>query len=175
VEFVGVLNEYPHGPAPGGIQISIGDAYAGEHRRIVFTLHVPALRELGVEKVADVVLRYVSVGEQVEQHELTIPIVVNRVSAEEAAAAPPDLQVREEVLVLVAARARDAAIRLADAGRHGEGQQVLHSTVTELRAAGLSEQANLLAPEVSALADYDPSVRKRLRYQSQRQRRGKEL
>ena len=175
VEFVGVLNEYPHSPVPGGIQISIGDAYAGEHRRIVFTLHVPALAELGVEKVADVVLRYVSVGEQVEHHELTIPIVVNRVSADEAAAATPDLLVREEVLVLAAARARDEAIRLADAGRSREGQQVLHNTVMKLRDAGLSEHADLLNREISALAAYDLRTRKRLRYQSQRQRRGKQI
>ena len=126
-------------------------------------------------KVAEVVLRYVAVGDQVEQHELTIPIVVNRVSADEAAAAAPDLQVHEEVLVLTAARARDEAIRLADAGRFEEGQQVLHSTVTTLRDAGLSEQADLLAPEIAALESYDPSVRKRLRFQSQRQRRGKQI
>ena len=175
VEFVGVLNEYPQGPVPGGIQVSIGDAYAGETRRIVFTLHVPALAELGVQKVAEVVLRYVAVGDQVEQHELTIPIVVNRVSADEAAAAAPDLHVHEEVLVLTAARARDEAIRLADVGRFEEGQQVLHSTVVELRDAGLSEQADLLAPEIAALERYDPSVRKRLRFQSQRQRRGKQI
>jgi Ca-activated chloride channel family protein len=175
VEFVGVLNEYPHGPVPGGIQISIGDAYAGEHRRIVFTLQVPALAELGVEKVADVVLRYVSVGEQVEHHELTIPIVVNRVSADEAAAATPDLQVREEVLVLAAAQARDEAIRLADEGRFGEGQRVLHRTVVELRDAGLSEHADLLDQEIGALGAHDLPTRKRLRYQSQRQRRGKQI
>ncbi len=90
---------------------------------------MPALAELGVEKVADVVLRYVSVGDQVEQHALTIPVVVNRVSADEAAAAAPDLQVHEEVLVLTAARARDEAILLADAGRYEEGQRVLHSAV----------------------------------------------
>ena len=174
VEFVGVLNEYPHGPVPGGIQVSIGDAYAGETRRIVFTLHVPALAELGVQKVAEVVLRYVAVGDQVEQHELTIPIVVNRVSAA-AAAATPDLQVHEEVLVLTAARARDEAIRLADAGRYDEAQRVLRSTVRTLRDAELSEQADLLAPEIVALASYDPSVRKRLRFQSQRQRRGKQI
>jgi hypothetical protein len=121
------------------------------------------------------VLRYVAVGDQVEQHELTIPIVVNRVSANEAAAATPDLQVHEEVLVLSAARARDEAIRLADAGWFQEGQQVLHSTLMKLRDAGLSEQADLLAPEIDALDAYDASTRKRLRFQSQRQRRGKQI
>jgi hypothetical protein len=44
-----------------------------------------------------------------------------------------------------------------------------------LRDAGLSDQADLLAPEIAALERYDPSVRKRLRFQSQRQRRGKQI
>ena len=152
----------------------IGDAYAGERRRIVFNLHVPALAELGVAKIAELLLRYVSVGEQVVQHELTIPIVVNRVCADEAAARAPDLQVREEVLVLSAARARDEAIRLADAGRIAAAQQLLSGTVQTLRRAGLPAQAELLDHEVGALTSYDPTTRKRLRYQSQRQRRGKQ-
>jgi Ca-activated chloride channel family protein len=144
VELLAVLNEYPQVSVPGGVQITIGDAYAGERRRIVFNLHVPALAELGVAKIAELVLRYVSVGEQVVQHELTIPIVVNRVCADEAAARAPDLQVREEVLVLSAARARDEAIRLADAGRIAAAQQLLSGTVQTLRSAGLPAQADLL-------------------------------
>jgi Ca-activated chloride channel homolog len=91
--------------------------------------------------------------------------------AETADAAPA---IFATVLVLTAARARDEAIRLADAGRYEEGQQVLHSTLVKLRDAGLSEQADLLAPEIVALESYDASVRKRLHFQSQRQRRGKQ-
>ena len=49
------------------------------------------------------------------------------------------------------------------------------STVRTLRDAELSEQADLLAPEIAALESYGPSVRKRLRFQSQRQRRGKQI
>ncbi len=45
----------------------------------------------------------------------------------------------------------------------------------KLRDAGLSEQADLLAPEIDALGAYDASTRKRLRFQSQRQRRGKQV
>ena len=175
VEMLGVLNEYPQVVVPGGVQISVGDAYAGEQRRIVFTLHVPALSALGVESIAEVVLRYVSVGEAVEQHELTIPIVINRVSADEAAGRQPDLQVREEVLVLTAARARDEAIRLADAGLLLEGRELLLNTAQTLRASGLPLQADMLAREAPTLDAYDPTVRKRLRYQSQRQRRGKQI
>jgi hypothetical protein len=43
-----------------------------------------------------------------------------------------------------------------------------------LRGAGLPAQADLLGHEVGALTSYDANIRKRLRYQSQRQRRGKQ-
>lgn len=180
VEVLGVLNEYPSVTVPGGIQVELGDAYEGERRRIVFALHVPALQELGVAKVADLVLRYVSVDERIEQHELTVPVAANLVSADEAAAATPDLEVREEVLVLAAARARDEAVRLADVGQFDEAQAVLHDTAVRLRASGLAAlepEANALdleLPEI-APASYgaDPSVRKRLHYDSHRRRRGK--
>ena len=122
VQVLGILNEYPHIAVPGGVQVALGDAYAGEKRRVVFELHVPHLAALGPAPVAEIVLRYVSVGAKVEQHELTIPLAVNLVSADEAAASAPDLEVREEVLVLKAARARDEAIRLADAGENEQAQ-----------------------------------------------------
>ena len=63
VQVLGILNEYPHVAVPGGVQVALGDAYAGEKRRIVFELHVPHLAALGPAKVAELVLRYVSVGE----------------------------------------------------------------------------------------------------------------
>ena len=180
VSVLGVLNEYPSVAVSGGIQVELGDAYEGERRRVVFRLQVPALQELGVAKVADLVLRYVSVDDGIEQHELTIPVAVNLVSASEAAAAAPDLEVREEVLVLAAAQARDEAIRLADEGRFDDAQAVLHDTAEKLRASGMTSlepEANALDLElpVMAPASYggDPSVRKRLHYDSRRRRRGK--
>jgi len=134
------------------------------------------------------VLRYVSVGDEVRQHELTIPIAANLVSSDEAAAAAPDLEVREEVLVLQAARARKEAIELADRGDFDSAQKRLSATASELRSAkdGMSaKQAALLEDEAERLDGSiqsvsstmylaEPSVRKNLRYQarqSQRRRR----
>jgi hypothetical protein len=121
-----------------------------------------------------VIVRHVSVGEDVEQHELTIPIVVNRVSADEAAGRRPDLEVQREVLVLTAARARDRAIELADAGQLDEAQHELRGTVLQLRGSGLDAEADALAGDVIALDAYDPRLRKKLRYDSNR-RRGKQI
>lgn len=171
VEVLEIMNRNRHVPIPGGVQVELGDAYAGERRRVVFALHVPHLAALGPVTVADVVLRYVAVGQEIAQHELTIPVVANVVSAEEAARAVPDAVVREEVLVLRAARARDEALELAEAGDFGAAQQTLYEMVGELRVAGSddlrleADALDALAPEIAADA-YGPVSRKHLHYQS---------
>lgn len=171
VEMLGILNEYPPVPVPGGVQVELGDAYAGERRRIVFALHVPHLAALGPVSVAELVLRYVSVGDEIAHHEVTIPVVANVVSADEAAGAVPDADVREEVLVLRAAHARDEAIQLADAGRFGDAQAILFSLSEELRSTGLpqlGEEADALDDAYGSVAPatYDALARKNLHYQS---------
>ncbi len=77
VQVLGVLTNFPQTEIAGGVQVSLGDAYGDERRRVVFELHVPELATLGVKNVADVVLRYVTVGEEVAAHETTIPLTVN--------------------------------------------------------------------------------------------------
>jgi Ca-activated chloride channel family protein len=175
VELLGVLNEYPQVPVAGGVQLELGDAYADEKRRIVFALHVPHLPALGPASVAELVIRYVSVGGQIAQHELTVPVLVNAVSASEAAAVAPDPEVREEVLVLKAARARDDAIGLADAGDHDAARQLLAERHHELRSAGLAAPADELLEDAELVSpgSYDAVSRKRLHYRSQQSRRGR--
>jgi Ca-activated chloride channel family protein len=176
VQVLGILNEYPQVAVPGGVQIALGDAYAGEQRRIVFELHVPYLAALGPAKVAELVLRYVSVGDQIEQRELTFPLVANLVSADEAAASAPDLEVREEVLVLQAARARDEAIRLADLGENEKAMRLLSRTSKQLRVSGLEDEADALALDAPLLeaSSYNASAanRKRLHFESHKRKRG---
>jgi Ca-activated chloride channel homolog len=176
VEVVEILNRYPPVPVAGGIQVEVGDAYGGERRRLVFSLRVPHLAALGPAKVADLVLRYVSVGDEITHHEVTVPVAVNLVSAGEAAAAEPDLAVRDEVLVLRAAQARDEAIRRADGGDFDGAQVVLAQTAHHLRAAGRADEADALEelrPAVAPLS-YDAAARKKLHFESSvRRRRGR--
>jgi len=96
---------------------------------------VPGLQTLGPAQVAEVVVRYVSVGEQVAMHELTVPLVVNAVSADDAAASVPDAEVTEEVTVLLSARALDEARDLADSGRFDDARRTLHDAAGRLRTA----------------------------------------
>jgi Ca-activated chloride channel homolog len=134
VKMLGVLNEYPEVPVTGGVQVQLGDVYGEERRRVVFELHIHEVAKLGVQAVAEVVVRYVSVGEDIAAHELTLPITVNMVSADEAKTATPDEEVIEEVVVLKAAQAEEEARELADQGQFQSAQQRLKASAQELRA-----------------------------------------
>jgi len=152
VQLLGILNEYPTTAVVGGVQINLGDAYAEENRRVVFQLHIPQMAALGVKKVADLLLRYVSVGDSVAAHEITLPIVVNAVSADEAAGAASDQDVLEEVLILKAARGQKEARDLAVRGDFEAAQKLLRDSADELRAiAPTSKRAQELFQEADIL------------------------
>jgi Ca-activated chloride channel family protein len=162
VEVLGVLNDYPSLAVEGGVQIELGDAYAGERRRVVLELRVPHLAALGPCVVAELVLRFTSIGETIEQRTTTIPVVANAVSAEEAAAVPADGEVRDEVLVLRSARVRDDAIRLADEGRFEEALGAIEATAADLERSGLVAEAAELRTARASLHRYDALSRKTL-------------
>src|SRR5207245_902947 len=98
-----------------------------------------------------IVVRYASVGEQVALHELTVPVTINLVSADEAAAQNADTEVTEEVIVLKAARAQQDVIRLADEGRFDAAKSLLESTAEDLRKrAPHSERAHELLEQAGS-------------------------
>jgi Ca-activated chloride channel homolog len=157
VQLVAVLNDHPSVAVPGGVQVSVGDAYAGQEQRVVAKLVVPELAALGPAKVADVVVRYVAVGDEVTAHEVTYPVLVNLVSADEAAAAVPDAEVVEEVTVLLAAQAVEEARRRAEDGDHGGAGEVLRLAAASLRASATdsSRAEELLAHADELTATHD--------------------
>ncbi len=147
VKLLQILNDFPQVVVPGGVQVQLGDAYGDERRRVVFTLHTPRLAELGVKKVADVVVRFVSVGDSIEAHTLTVPIAVNLVSADDAARQAVDAEVSEEVVVLLSARAQEEAREMADRGDFDGAKTRLASAASDLRksANGSARADELLA------------------------------
>ncbi len=178
VKIVGILNQYPATEVVGGIQLALGDAYADENRRVIFELHIPEMAKLGVAKVADIVLRYVSLGDTVEAHEVTIPMTINLVSADEAAAAGPDSEVVEEVLILKAAQAQREARGHADRGDFPAAQKLLNDAALELRRlAPNSQRAEELIQEAEHLqthhdrmtdASWNPANAKDMHYNENR-------
>ena len=183
VQLLAVLNDYPSVAVDGGVQVMIGDAFADQRLRVVLRLHVPNLAALGLQQIAEVVLRYVTVGEEVVSHQQTLPVTVNAVSAEDAASASGDPDVSNEIVVLLAARATDEARRLADRGEHARAGQVLSEAAGQLRAAAprsekseqLLEQARDLQrteAELHAHA-YDAAASKRLHYRANEMKRNR--
>jgi Ca-activated chloride channel homolog len=182
VDVVEVLNDYPNVGVPGGVQMQLGDAYGDECRRAVFTLHVPRLDVLGPVSVADLVIRYVAVGNDIAAHELHVPVLVNLVSADQAAAVAPDAVV-EEIVVLKSARAQEKARSLAQDGRFDEASALLAERANDLRRiAPTSTRARLLleqADEMEAFGDsmapdaFDPARSKEMRYSTWQKQRGR--
>ena len=183
VQMLRVLNDYPSVGLTDGVQIQLGDAYAGQRLRLVFELHVPQLAALGPMKLADVVVRHVAVGDTVEQHEVTHPLLVNLVSADEAATAVPDPEVTEEVTVLLAARATDDARRQADAGDFAAARAAIAGAIATIRAVapGSDREAQLRAKAdeldataaMMAPASYDAANAKRLHYRAAEMKRNR--
>lgn len=172
-----VLNEYRSVDVPGGIHLELGDAYGDEERRVVAELSVPGLEDMGEREIGRMILRYVSVGEEVAAHEVTIPIVANLVPHGEADDAP-DSVVAEEVLILMAADARRRAMELADRGQFEQASAVLDDAAMRLddrapasprrdELAEDSRQLKMTSDQLKSMS-YDSSSRKRMHYERHR-------
>jgi len=179
VATVGVVNGYPQVAVTGGVQVQLGDAHAQERRRVMFELTIPGLPTLGVVTVADVIVRWTSVGEEIAVHSRHVPVVVNAVTASEARSAERsggDPEVTEEVLVLRAGAAQDEAALRADAGDFEGARMLLARAADELRAHATDAQAPTELLQQAAGLDvsgthmtpraYDGRARKLLRYRS---------
>lgn len=181
VSVVSVLNEYPTTAVPGGVQVQVGDAYGEERRRIVFALDVPSLPTLGPANVAEVVVRYVSIGDEVAAHELRVPVTVNLVAADDPAAAELDTEVTEEVVILASARAQDDARERAQSGDFDSARDILKRAADDLRAiaptskraAELLEQADQAEAHGRVIEGgmFDALSAKQMRYESSLKRR----
>ena len=181
VSVVSVLNEYPNIAVPGGVQVQIGDAYGEERRRIVFALDVPRLATLGPATVGEVVVRYVSIGDEVAANEVRVPVTVNLVAADDPAAADLDTEVTEEVVILASARAQDEARERAQRGDFDGAGDILKRAANNLRAmAPSSKRADeLLEQAEQAEAHgrvieggmFDAMSAKQMRYESNLKRR----
>jgi len=150
---------------------------------VIFEFAVPDVAQLGEKHLADVVLRYTSVGDPVEMHEGTIPIHVNVVTADEADAAGDDRDVVDEVLILKAAEDRKRASDLADEGNYDEAAEILESASENLRRAMTdSSRSDEIQSELQELGyvsgkmrrrEYDPYDKKRMLYESRRNMQSK--
>ncbi len=131
-----------------------------------------------MEKVAEIVLRYVGIGEQMSAVETRAPLTVNLVSADEAAAAEADREVTEEVVILKPARAQEQARGHAERGEFEAARKLLSEAAEDLRrtAPGFP-QADELLSTAEMLADneammnepsYSAGVKKQMLHESRK-------
>jgi len=137
-----VLNEFPITTVPGGMQVALGDSFGGERRRVVSMLRLKPQADEGTLQVAELLIRYAAVGEDVALHTITLPVVVQ--VGGNADDVVPDPEVTEQVLLLQAAQQRKEAARLADEGNFGTAAAMMRTAATTLESLGLPEADELL-------------------------------
>ena len=142
VDTVTVWNDLPGQPVDGGIMVELGDLWAGEERKLVLTFAVPAKAALGLARIAELELRYVSVPAFAEQT-VTIPVHVNVVPGDQAAGRIPDQKVRTELVyqqVQVAKRNAADALRDGDHATARRAYVIAGAQLDDLMAACPSQE-----------------------------------
>lgn len=179
VRRIGLLNDLPCNVVEGGVMVELGDFYAGEERRLLLELEVPAMAALGLATVAELTLTYVELP-AIEQHTVTLPVSVNVVPADLAAGRVPSPDVARERLLVEAQRAKRASQQALASGDVHSARSALHGAAEAMRAAPpvlmddeLQKEADWLTATADGLADWSTSYSsKRLRSDHLRKSRG---
>jgi Ca-activated chloride channel family protein len=140
-QFVKVLHDYPSHTEGDALTLAVGDLYAREPRRILMEFLLPPETTTDKEpgwkaSVAQVVVRahVLTPGGGVEAQEIVLPITL---SPEEGGQV--DSEVRKEILLLEAARARDEALEARGRGDFASGRAKLALAARKLRTSGLDD------------------------------------
>ena len=118
----------------GTVMVELGDFHAGEQRRLLLRVEVPAVADLGPAQVASVEITYVDPA-SLTSHTVSLPISVNVVSGDAAAAHLSNPTVRTE---LAYQQAQTAKRKAAEALQSGD---------RETAAAKLDEARGRLAAQ----------------------------
>jgi Ca-activated chloride channel family protein len=137
VTLTAIRHQYPTTTlGTGGARLEIGDIYAREPKSVLVEFFVPALLDdqgdAGDVRVAEIALtaHVLTEGGGVERQEITFPIIA-RLTAKGHA----EPEVRREMLLLDAAKAREDALRLRDEGDFGGAASVLRYMSAAIAAA----------------------------------------
>ena len=146
--------------------VELGDFYAGEERRLLLAIDVPAMPGLGLAQVCELELTYVDVA-SLSTETVTIPVHVNVVPGDQAAGRVPNPTVRSELAFQRAQRAKKEAadaIRSGDAAAasrlYGEAGQALEDfkpMADPAMASEIAEEAKLLRDLADRALNDDPS------------------
>ena len=126
----------------------LGDLYAGETRRILLEIDVPALGELGLAKVCDLELRWVDI-ESMKSELATIPVSVNVVPGDEAAGRTENPEVTTELAFQRAQRAKREATDALRDGDADRARKLYRTASADLELLDLSAAPAGAAEEIA--------------------------
>jgi Ca-activated chloride channel family protein len=136
VTLTAIRHQYPTSTLGGGARLELGDVYAREPKSVLVELFVPGLPDVGSDE-RDIVVAHISLTAHeltdaggVERQEIVFPIVT-RLSAHGHA----EPEVRREMLLLDAAKAREEALRMRDEGDVGGAASMLRVMSMRLATA----------------------------------------
>src|SRR3954468_861547 len=115
VESVTLWNDLASAPVDGGFMVELGDFYAGQQRKLLLEIEIPAMAALGLAQVCELDLQWVELA-TMDTHKITIPVSVNVVPGDEAAGRMPNPVVRTERAFQAAQRHKQAATDALRAG-----------------------------------------------------------
>jgi Ca-activated chloride channel homolog len=156
VASVTVFNDLPGHAVDGGVMLELGDLWAGERRKLLLGLDVPASPALGLAQVATLELRYVALPDLLEQT-ISLPVSVNVVPGDEAAGRVPDPRVRSELLFQRAQQAKREAADAIAGGDEPRAMQALAAAAVQL--AGSDEDERSVVLDMAADIDRGQAVR----------------
>lgn len=179
VQSVRILNDLPVHAVDGQIMAELGDFYAGETRRVVLAFDVPAVTRMGPLELAQLQFTFTELP-ALQQHAVKVPVVVNVVPAEAAAARLPEPEVTREKLFLTAQSVKREAEEALDRGDYGRAQEILRESGEmlqnldeELLDPRLLKEAHWFSQSHDMVGSAEPEyLRRRLRSDRTRKSRG---
>ena len=151
VTLTAIRHQYPTSPlgANGstGVRLEIGDVYAREPKSVLVELFVPGLVDSAGNMAPNTTVAHIAISAHVltdaggvELQEVTFPVVASL-----TADGHVEPEVRREMLLLDAAKAREDALRLRDVGDFDGAAFMLRDVSTALAAAPRELGADVVA------------------------------
>ncbi|MCI0342668.1 MAG: VWA domain-containing protein [Planctomycetales bacterium] len=129
--FLTFLNGYTHTFGADAIEANAGDLNGGDQRGLVIEMDMPAGLPADGSPVATATLEYLDVGEDPGRQTAQVELRAKGGAVDDFGARDPE--VAREVALLKSARAKEQAIRRADAGDHEGARQALQSVIHAFR------------------------------------------
>jgi len=132
----------------------LGDARAGEEKRLLLALRVPGLEQLGTPVVANVVVRFTEIGAATARlQSITQDVRVNVFTDEQAGDQGQRVELLQELAMQESAEARRKALAFCDAGNYEGSAAQLRAVAERLEALPDDVRNAAIDDEIRALKE----------------------